>query len=201
MIKIIHNSFIVNLVTVIMNYFLIAFVFQAALAGKVCIPKHWTFEWWQFEEGFIQFTLYLYQETYDNYGWVGIGFQYPDDGAGMTNSDLVNIFLGSTPEDFYSAYSGMPRADVELGGNSNLKDIIYDEHSLVYSWKRPIDSHDFKFDKVYQKDSNMTLLWACGTVTEGHQDKHAKEDHGKIDITLSYEFLHDCLQNEFLQLN
>ena len=72
---------------------------------------------WAFNGGgYVDFTLALTADTFENYGWAGIGFKQSDDTAGMRKSDIVAFVFSEEVTDRYALGDEEPDFDVDLGG-------------------------------------------------------------------------------------
>lgn len=170
----------------------ILFFLYTVHSGSVCLPKGWELSWTFTTSSTIQFTLTLPESISPKYQWVGIGFKYSsDEKNSMVGADINNIILGSNPIDSYAQCNCMPTADTELSGTDDTKNAYYDISNLIYTWERPIDSGD-SYDKIYKKDEELNLLWACGKVISGIQMRHMVPDRGTISIILSENFNLPC---------
>lgn len=165
---------------------------ELALSGRICLPKGWTLEWSFPDSSNISFKLVLLSETLDEFGWVGIGLKYSDDGSGMKGADINNFILTDIPSDRYAESNGEPILDTDLGGLDNIISPSFDAAAFTYTWTRPVVSGDI-YDKEYIKDDTYQLLWACGQMSGVEQLKHESDNRDIIDIILSDEFDMDCV--------
>lgn len=184
-----------------MKFIVLAFLITVCLSGRVCLKKGWVLEWSYSDGVNIDFVLTLTEDTWNSYGWVGIGFQYVDEeNEGMENADINNFILGSNPTDNFADESGLPPPDTDFGATDNILNPVLDQANYRYTWSRPIDSQDGKYDKIYTKDSELIILWACGQMSSGTQIKHLTSNRDKFTITLSEDANIDCTDS-FLQIN
>ena len=175
-----------------LNLFFFFFSLSTAYSGSVCLPKGWELSWTFTTSDTIEFVLNLPESISPKYQWVGIGFKYlTDEKRSMTGSDMNNIILGSNPVDSYAECNCIPTKDTDLSGTDDTRNAYYDTSNLKYTWERPLDSGD-SYDKVYKKDEELELLWACGKVVSGIQVRHMVPDRGTISITLSEDFRLPC---------
>ncbi|OMJ83848.1 hypothetical protein SteCoe_15149 [Stentor coeruleus] len=182
-----------------MKYVLLLCLFGVALSGRICLEKDWTLEWTFPDDQNINFKLILDQETLDLFGWVGIGFKFPDEGSGMDKADINNFILTDLPTDRYGDGDGLPEHDEDLGGDNNIHDPVWDAATLTYSWSRPVASGDI-YDKEYIKDHEYKLLWAAGMMIGDTQMKHFSDDRAMEDIVLSDSFDEGCEEPGVLEV-
>ncbi|OMJ88844.1 hypothetical protein SteCoe_9146 [Stentor coeruleus] len=175
-----------------MKYLLILCLLGLALSGRICLPKGWTLEWSFPDSLNIDFKLTLLSDTLDEFGWVGIGLKYDEDGSGMTGADINNFILTDNPSDRYAESNGEPTLDTDLGGDDNIINPVYDSATFTYTWSRLVVSGDV-YDKEYIKDDPYQLLWACGQMSGDVQLKHDSDNRDIIDIVLSEDFDKDCV--------
>lgn len=179
-----------------MKFIVLSCLILVSLAGEACLPKGWVLKWVFPDEETIEFSLEIDADTWDNYGWVGIGFKYPDDASAMIGADINNFILNELPTDRYAVINGLPSLDIDIGGTNDISDASLDGYT--YTWKRPVNSGD-EFDKVYIKNDPMRVLWACGQVDGVVQKKHDGDDRDTLDIVLSDDFEISC-DEAFIQL-
>lgn len=182
-----------------MKYAFLLCLLGIALSGRICLEKDWTLEWSFPDEENINFKLILDQETLDLFGWVGIGFKFPDEGSGMAGADINNFILANLPTDRYADSDSLPDLDEDLGGSNHIIDPVWDAATLTYSWSRPVNSGDI-YDKEYIKDAEYKLLWAAGMMIGETQMKHFSDDRAMEDIILSDDFEDGCEEPGVLEV-
>ncbi|OMJ83847.1 hypothetical protein SteCoe_15148 [Stentor coeruleus] len=175
-----------------MNYLLISCLLIQAFSGRICLSIGWTLEWSFPDSSNIDFKLILISDTIDNFGWVGIGLKYDEEEIGMANADITNFILTDLPTDQYSESNSEPIYDIDIGGNENIINPLYDKKTFTYTWTRPINSGDI-YDKEHIENDSYQLLWACGQMSEDIPLKHERENRDTVNIELSEEFDKDCI--------
>ena len=185
-----------------MNFILFSLLVTASFAGSMCLGKGWVLSWAFNGGGYVDFTLALTADTFENYGWAGIGFKQSDDTAGMRKSDIVAFVFSEEVTDRYALGDQEPDFDVDLGGTDDVTSVTFDQSTYTYTWQKPMFSPDpCEFcDRDYIQDYEYSLLWACGQYLDGVMEKHDMTDRELILITLSDDFNSPCTDS-FLALN
>jgi len=172
--------------------------------GVKYLPQGLILTWSFPSETEVSFEYHIPDSVLEEYGWAGLGFKFPDEGKGMGNSDIINIFFEEdTIQDAWATGNSKPKEDTELGGTDDLQrsEPFSQEGFRVYSWTRLLDTGD-QYDKELIIDQEYTLLWAFGEYKEGSQKKHIRSGRGSETIVLSEDYYDDtAATTSFLSFN
>jgi len=173
-----------------------------ALAGEQELPANLYLTWEFPAEDMVKFSYYIPTKKLDQWGWVGVGFKYEEDGVSMSNSDLVSINL-QTDEilDRYAFLNEYPPTDDDWGGTDDL--MSYEksevEDSTVYSWTRKMNTQD-EYDNIFEKDKTYWVLWAYGDLDESGDISYHRR-RGMQPFVLSEDFVGEESHTEFIDLH
>ena len=165
-----------------------ALCLSIASAGILELPYDLILRWDFESDESIAFTFTVPKAITDEFGWVGVGFKYREDGDSMDKSDLVNIILGEPVADSYARESGPPDPDVFLGGTEDIAptfNITEGEDRTNYSWVRATNTGD-EWDKVFVSNGEYYAMWAFGEMDRyGNQVQHFTGNRGKVAFILT----------------
>ena len=143
---------------------------------------------WEVDGDTVTFTYSIAVQTFNTYGWSGMGIKQCKDGPKMANGDYVSIVYRNEQGDWemadrHGVRNGSPKTDEEQDGEFSLTDMAYlgivDSYAK-FTWKRKLDTDD-DMDTELKVDKHFYLQWAIGDYEAG-VIKHHKESASKTVI-------------------